>query len=409
MQLRDYQQRAVAAVRAAVARRVCLVMPTGAGKTITAAACVEGLDALWLVHRRELARQAPGRSVTIQQLVASGERPRCDVLIVDECHHVAAAAPEWHAVVEHYPRILGLTATPQRGDGSPLGDVFQRLIVGATYSELITAGYLVPAKVYRPAEAIEGGGLAQKPAAAWEQFAGQAQGFAYFSRVDFAESFASTMGPLLCGVISGETPTDERDHLLDRFRRGELRCLSNVYVLTEGIDVPEASVCMIARGCDHASTYLQMVGRVLRPAPGKAHATVIDLAGASHVHGLPTEDREYSLDGRAIKCKIEALRVCPACGLTQVAGPDHCTGCGFVWPVKAPRPPGIWNVPLSEAVATTAKEAGVLRARQRWATMSDDQQRGEYARLRAVGESRGYKPGWAKYQFKIRFGRWPRG
>jgi superfamily II DNA or RNA helicase len=409
MILRPYQARAVDAARAAWAdgaRRVCLVMPTGAGKTITAAAIV-GADALWLVHRRELAHQAPGRAVTIQQLVASGDRPEADVIVADEAHHLAPGAEQWHAVAAHYPRILGLTATPQRGDGSALGDLFDRLVVGATYSELLTGGHIVEARVYRPPEPVDG--LARDPADAWRTLAGDRQGFAYFSRVELAERFAAAMGPT-CATITGTTPDDVRGETLARFRRGELRCLSNVAVLTEGIDVPEASVCLIARGCDHASTYLQMVGRVLRPAPGKDHAVVIDLPGASHTHGLPTEDREYSLSGRAIKSKLEPLRVCAACGLTQVAGPDHCTGCGTVWPLSPARPPRIWDLPLEEAraVAATADERAALAAREALSRHTERQRTEKYRALQQLGRERGYKPGWAKYQYRMRYGRWPR-
>lgn len=409
MELRPYQQRAVDQIRAAWRdhQRICLVIPTGGGKTITAQAATEGQDALWLVHRRELADQAPGRAVTIQSLLASGERPHADVLIADECHHLAPSAEQWHAVAAHYPRILGLTATPQRGDGSPLGDLFSSLIVGASYSELLADGHLVPARVYRPAEMLQG--YAQRPEDAWRQHAGDGQGFAYFSRVEQSEKFRAAVYPVTARTISGKTPTAQRDESLAAFRAGSVRVLSNVQVLTEGVDVQEAAVCLIARGCEHQGTYLQMVGRVLRPSPGKDHATVIDLGGVSHMHGLPTEDREYSLDGRAIKSKVESLRVCPECGRTQPHGPDHCVECGFVWPPVKKRA-RVWGVPLelAQAEAETPKERKIVAWRAKLQDMNDEQRRGEFARLKALAESNGYKPGWAAYQYKIRFGTWPR-
>jgi superfamily II DNA or RNA helicase len=410
MRLRPYQQRAVDQVRSAwaTAKRVCLVMPTGGGKTIAAWAATVGMDALWLVHRRELAEQAPGRAVTIQALLASGERPAADVLIADECHHLAPAAHEWHAIAASYPRILGLTATPQRGDGSPLGDLFEHLVVGASYSELLADGHLVDAQVYRPAEVLQG--YATDPAKAWLAHAEGRRGFAYFARAETARAFSGRLGST-CKTITGTTPHAERDASIARFRAGGLSCLSNVQCLTEGVDVPEASVCMIARGCRHQGAYLQMVGRVLRPAPGKTHAVVIDLGGVSHIHGLPCEDREYSLDGRAIRAKLEPLRVCPECGRTQPAARDHCEGCGFVFPVAPPRPARVWDVPLelARAAAATDKERGIVRWREKMATMDEGSRRTEYHRLQALGASKNYKPGWAKYQYKLRFGTWPRG
>jgi superfamily II DNA or RNA helicase len=409
MNLRPYQRQAIAEIHSLWtqgAQRVCLTIPTGGGKTITANAATEGLDALWLVHRRELADQAPGRAVTIQQLLASGDRPACEVLIADECHHLAPSAEQWHAVAAAYPRILGLTATPQRGDGSPLGDLFEYLVVGATYTQLLADGHLVPARVYRPAEVLQG--YAQEPVAAWRKYAGDAQGFAYFSRVDTAREFSNALADLPANTIHGKEPAWSREQSLASFRRGDVRCLANVQVLTEGVDVPAAQVCMIARGCEHQGTYLQMVGRVLRPAPGKTHAIVIDLGGVSHLHGLPTEDREYSLTGRPIRSKLEPLRVCPECGRTQLAARRDCEGCGYAFPVKPPRKPRIWDVPLEEAAPTTAKEAAIVRWRSKMAAKSDAEKREEYHRLLALASSKGYKRGWAAYQYKMRFGTWPR-
>jgi hypothetical protein len=85
--------------------------------------------------------------------------------------------------------------------------------------------------------------------------------------------------------------------------QGVLRVVVNVGVLTEGVDVPHVSCVVLARPCTHASTYVQIVGRVLRAAPGKTEGTLIDLVGASHKHGLPAADREHSLTGKGIELR----------------------------------------------------------------------------------------------------------
>lgn len=405
MSLRPYQLEAVHACRAALRdpRRVCLVMPTGAGKTITAHAIVDGGDALWIVHRRELAQQAPGRAITIQSLL-SGARPAADIVVLDECHHYASGAPEWLAVAQHYPRMLGLTATPQRGDGTPLGDLFEVLVVGARYSDLIRDGYLVHAKIYRPPEEVCG--LAIEPHMAWERYAGGRQGFAYFSRVEQAKQFQLQVPD--CATVYGDMDSHDRDTIIHRFRSGAISVLSSCQCLTEGVDIPGAAVCLIACGCDHAGTYLQRVGRVLRPAPGKAFATVIDLPGVSHRHGLPHEDREYSLDGVAIRTKVGSLSSCQQCGACYPAAPT-CPECGFALP---PRPISvrIWDIPLEEAATLplTLEQASKIRFRQRWSGASDDEKAAEYRRLLMVGAERGYRRGWALYQYRLRTGHWPR-
>ena len=96
-------------------------------------------------------------------------------------------------------------------------------------------------------------------------------------------------------VIHGKLPASERKRALDAHARGAV--LVNCMVLTEGWDSPETSVCILARGCGSVSTYLQIVGRVLRPSPGKDHAVLIDLTGRSvDAHGPPDDDREYDDD-----------------------------------------------------------------------------------------------------------------
>jgi len=132
-------------------------------------------------------------------------------------------------------------------------------------------------------------------------------------------------------VIEANTDSKIREDELGRFKSQLLDALVNVYTLTEGVDVPNAQTCVIARSVGHPSTYLQMAGRVLRPWAGKSEAILIDLSGASLLHGLPTEDRNYSLCGKPIGRKSEAsIRVCLGCGYTYVSAAGPCPSCGLV-------------------------------------------------------------------------------
>jgi len=329
MKLREYQERAVLEVREAYKqhRSVCLVAPTGAGKTVLGLEIVRRTLAsrpdarvLWMAHRRELVEQTAARAVehlgedaerlavrTVQGLAVAEDVPAADFIVWDEAHHTSTTAPHWHSVLQRYPKAwrLGLTATPERGDGSPLGDCFDGLVVAASYSELIAAGHLVGCEVLRPDEHIGSDGLAVCPIEAWQQHAGDRQGFLFADSVANAYRYAEglTNEGIPAEVIEGNTNATDRHEHLERFKQGDLKVLVSVYVLTEGVDVPAASVCLLARNAGHAGTYLQMVGRVLRPYPGKAEALLIDLAGTSHKHGGPTDDREYSLDGEGIAGK----------------------------------------------------------------------------------------------------------
>jgi DNA repair protein RadD len=329
--LRGYQDRAVRSTLERFATgvsSVCLVAPTGSGKTRMGEEVAASAEhVVWVAHRRELVQQAAGRLAarfgrssvgmvmpgeqetadarmqvgTVQTLLARDLRPDADLLVLDEAHHYAAH--DWRQLREHYAyaRVLGLTATPERRDGEPLGDVFQELIVAASYSELIAAGYLVPCRVFQPPENL-GNDLAQDPLEAWGKYSAGRQTFVFCARVDGAHMLAQRFrdAGILAASIEAETPTRERDDTLRRFRAGKIRVLTNVGVLTEGIDVPEASVVEFARGFGHVGGFLQAVGRVLRPAKGKTHATLIDLTGSTLKHGLPTDDRDYSLGDRPI-------------------------------------------------------------------------------------------------------------
>jgi superfamily II DNA or RNA helicase len=130
--------------------------------------------------------------------------------------------------------------------------------------------------------------------------------------------------------LSGNTPGEERKRIIDLFRAGKIMVLASCLVLTEGFDAPNVSCCIMARRAGHVGTYIQMVGRVLRAAPGKERALVVDLTGALHQHGMPTLDREYDLHGEGIKKGEKSIKPwqCPACGAFSAVAYTVCPRCG---------------------------------------------------------------------------------
>lgn len=403
MDLHPYQKNAVEAIQGAMregAKRILLVMPTGAGKTRTVHAATQGRDALWLVHRRELAHQSPGRAVTVQSLL-DGNRPSADILIVDEAHHFVGSAAQWASVAQSYAYIIGATATPMRADGAAMGELFERLVVGAHYSELLAGGYLVPCKVKRPVTVADAeSGLGAEPIESWQRWAAGRPGFAFFGRVDKAREFAFLTPK--CGVITGDMPTEKRDETLERFRQGDLDVLASVQCLTEGTDVPRAEVAMVARGCDHEGAWLQMVGRVLRPFLGKTEALVIDLPGASWRFGLPLQDRTYSLEGKAIQASEKiSLSQCLQCGACYPSVPE-CPECGFVRPKKEPRV-RIWGVQLEDVATDALGQADLAKLQWRKRMEEDPEKRKEWLEKQINSTSMRA----ASVKFKALFGRWP--
>lgn len=431
MNLRPYQEEAIARVRASMLagnRRVVLVMPTGAGKTRTCAEIVHryeaaGKRALWLAHRAELVDQtaatlarlglivgarcagattppnpfAPVQVASVQTLLARNERPDADIVIADEAHHFAEAAENWAALLDSYPRarILGATATPERGDGSGLG-CFDALVVGSTVRQLTDAGYLVPCEVMRPDTPKAPGELAQNPVDAYMEHAAGRRAIVFARSVPLADEYAQefSMRGVVARAISAETPWAERRLYLEAFARGDIRVLVNVYVLTEGFDDPGVSCCILARGCGSAGMYLQMVGRILRPAPGKADAVLLDLRGASHEHGRPDDEREYSLAGRGIRLR-DPNSYCPVCGAARTP-PDPCEACGFAPSGEdLAKPDHITGDPLVKYAAKRAED--------------DDKRVATLARWISLARAKGYKDGWWKKRYEVVYGQWPTG
>ena len=431
MELRPYQLEAIARVRLAMQqgrRRVVLVLPTGAGKTVITSeiarlTVAQNRRVLFLAHRTELVDQAaatlarfglnvgarcasaqtppnpfaPVQVASVQTLLSRGDRPPADVIIADEAHHFASASVEWSALLAAYPdaHIIGPTATPERGDGCGLGTMFDGLVVGATVRELTDAGHLVPCEIMRPDKYLQPGEIAQNPVDAYVSHASDRRAIVFARSVQLADEYAQEFR--LRGVearaLSNETPWGERQLYLGAFRDGQIRVLVNVYVLTEGFDDPGVSCCILARGCGSAGAYLQMVGRILRPDAGKTSALLLDLRGVSHEHGKPEDEREYSLNGKGIRLK-DPNCYCPVCGCARTPG-EGCAECGWV--------------PAGEDTAKADRVTGDrLRPYHKLRETDDDQKRiVRLSRWLAEAQARSFKVGWAKHKFHVVYGAWP--
>jgi DNA repair protein RadD len=423
--LRPYQVETIAKARDAMrrgARRIVVVAPTGSGKTrmgsaIVTGAVAKGGSVLWLAHRTELIAQtcatlagfgldvaalaascewperpdAPVQVASIQTLIARQSRPPASLLIWDECHHCSEAAEEWSRLLQDYPdvRMVGLTATPERGDGAGLAPLFDGLVVGPSVAALTKLGHLVPCEIMRPERLLENGKIAQHPLEAYQAEAPGTQALLFARTVDEAQTYAGrfTAAGVRAECVHASTPPKERSSALELFRRGVVRVLTNVYVMTEGTDLPMAATCILARGCGSAGQYIQMVGRVLRPHPGKSIARLLDLRGISHVHGSPEDEREYSLDGNGIRLSKSAhCRVCSA----LLDGGYPCAACGYSPDPRDQDETVVVGVPLVKFARMRAQDAEQReRTLERW-----------------VREclAKSYKPGWVRHRWKSVFG-----
>lgn len=465
--MREYQTQAVRDLRASLAvgtRSVLLQLPTGSGKTRIAAeicrmALAKGNRVLFLAPRRELITQAakafsrqglwpgvimagelPSRSRDLQ--VASFDTlharamlsdrmamPDAQVVIVDEAH--LSLADSRREIIAHYAGscVIGLTATPARGDGRGLGAIYEDLVLGPSIRRLTDDGYLVPLRYFAPTEPdlaelrmnrdgdyAEAGlaGRMNTPELVgdvvenWLRIARDRSTVVFC--VNRAHSRNLRDGFLSAGIaaehLDGDTPTDERAAILERVRSGETQVLCNVFVATYGLDIPRLDCVVLARPTKNIALYLQTVGRVMRTFEGKTDALVIDHSGAVKENGFVDEDIPWSLDDservkdrkesqqkehadpKEIKCSqchamFKAQRVCPACGFTAI-------------PQGAPIP--THEAELQEIQRTARKD-------NREATW--DEKHTFMAGLKAYAIEHGYKSGWAANKYRDRFGVYP--
>ena len=385
MQLRPYQQQAIDDLRAAYrsgAQAPLLVAPTGAGKTvilaaITASAIARGRQVLILVHRRELIHQASSKltAAGVQHGIIAAGVQRADapvqvasvqtlvrrlatinwqpcLVIIDEAHH--AAAGSWSKILDHWPSALrlGVTATPCRLDGRGLGDTFDALVEGPSVQMLTSAGYLSPARIFAPPMVADlsqlrrrAGDYANDQAAAamtrptvtgdaishYQRLAGAQQAIAFCCNVAHAESVrdAFETAGISSRLLLGNTT--DRDAVVAAFAAGTVRVLVTVDVVSEGFDIPAAGCAIMLRPTQSLGLYLQQVGRVLRPAPGKAAAIILDHVGNVTRHGFPDDIRQWSLEHGARRSggnqPAPAVRTCPQCFAAFKPAP-LCPCCG---------------------------------------------------------------------------------
>lgn len=445
---RPYQDAADARLRDAWKRgrrAPCLVLPTGGGKTVIfarliASAVEKGNTAVVVAPRIELLTQAkeklldagvprvgiiggghprtnaPVQVASIQTLCEAKDMHPWDVVVFDEAHHYAAA--KWLATAKRLQAraklVLGVTATPERGDGVGLSELFDELIVVTTIRELQADGHLVQCVVKSPGSYRKE--LASDPYAAWATYTPGAVGYVYTRFVAHAQEICDrfTAEGVPAAVIHGDTEPRFREAMVLAHReqsRAPLLArgfseppvapliLCNAGTLIEGVDNPRASACILAGPVAQLGGALQRVGRVLRPDPsnpGKV-ATVLDLTGVWDQPGFnsPEADVDWHLEGEAVKKpkKKTTGKVCPACE-TRVSswrldkrGYRWCPACGEQ--VGAPEP----LVIQPRALRTSSGSAA-----------SNVDREAELARLARIAAARGYKPGYVAARFAALFG-----
>lgn len=344
MELRPYQQEAKDAIFdqwASGVNKTLLVLPTGCGKTIVFAKvtedCVRNGDrVLILAHRGELLEQAADKILqttglncavekaeqsclgswfritvgSVQSLMRETRLARFpeeyfDTIIIDEAHH--CISDSYQRVLGHFPKakVLGVTATPDRGDMKNLGQVFESLAYEYTLPKAIKEGYLspikavtIPLRVDLTGVGLQSGdfkagdlGTALDPyleqiAAEMGRYCMDKKTVVFLPLVKTSQKFRDILAGhgFRAAEVNGES--QDRAEVLRDFAAGKYNVLCNSMLLTEGWDCPDVDCVVVLRPTKVRSLYCQMVGRGTRLAPGKEHLLLLDFLWHTERHEL---------------------------------------------------------------------------------------------------------------------------
>jgi DNA repair protein RadD len=423
--LRPYQQAAIAAIYGYFQENKgnpIVILPTAAGKSLVAAAFIEGVLKAWpdqriliVTHVRELIAQnhaemiglwpeAPagmysaglGKREAQAQILFAGiqsihrrahEVGHTDLVLIDEAHLIPGKSSTMYRrfldalnAINPALKVIGLTATPFRVDSGMLHEgknaLFTDIAFEAPVRDLIDAGYLSPLVSKQPATRLDvskvgsraGDFIARDLVAAVDQDAitraavteiiahghDRKSWLAFCSGVEHACHVAEEFDRqgIICRTIFGDTPKEERDAIIAAFKRGEIRALASMGVLTTGFNAPAVDLIALLRPTKSAGLYVQMVGRGTRLAPGKENCLVLDFAGNVRRHG-PIDLVRPRRPGEP-GCGEAPTKLCPGCDSIIALSAAECPDCGYVFPAREVK------------IAPTAATLPVLSPKQQW-------------------------------------------
>lgn len=449
--LRPFQEDIINQARSLMKKGVKSILiqaPCGAGKTVLTAymmkaASEKQMQSWFIVHRRELLNQSANTFKKISVpfgYIASGHKLDAEnnihicligsiksrrskvkdpsLIIYDEAHHIGAAT--WTNLYKEFPNSfhIGLTATPERTDGKGLKDYFSEMILGPKYNWLIENKYLSPYKYYAPSDvdlskvhtrmgdfvSSELDGLVNtrvmvgNAVTEYLKYCDGKRAIVFCASIDHSINVADEF--ISRGIkamhIDSDTDQSTREQTINDLSAGNIKVLCNVDLFGEGVSVDSVEAVIMLRPTQSLGLFIQQAGRALRTFPGKDHAIILDHVGNYKRHGLPDDDRKWSLDGNAKKkSKTESIKICEKCFAAIKFYPCFC---GF-----SPQVTSRDNTPeIIHGTLTEVKKQNPL-----WDKLDKVKLQAEaktYEDLCELGKSRGYKnyKAWAYFVFNSR-------
>ena len=425
-----------------------IVAPCGFGKTVlfsyfTRKVIEKGKRVIILAHRDELVDQisdtlnefnvghsfiVAGRHCSIRSLVhvASvfslvkrlNKIPKPDVIIADEAHNFCSGGT-WSKIFNAYPEAwrIGVSASPLRLSGEPLGDAFDDLIVGPTTRELIDAGDLCEYRLFGAKkidtskihtimgdfnkkeinDAMDKSVITGNAVAEYTKYCAGKRAIVFCCSVKHAENVAEEFrkAGYTAGLIEGRMPKEARKRLVNSFRSGEIQVLTSINVISEGFDLPAIEVAIMLRPTRSLRLWIQQSGRALRNFPGKKEAFILDHAGNSErLQFWPCDTYDWSLSGKKKKPKEDngpKIRLCSSCFGANEAWRKMCKYCNREFTT-------IGREPEKEEGDLHEIDVHTIRKNKRM----EEGKCKTLEELEELGRQRGYSPAWAKIRFRSR-------
>ena len=327
------------------------------------------------IYSASLGRRCLTEPITFAGIQSVAKRAKeighIDLILVDEAHSINHTQTggyrqliEGLTAINPALRVIGLTATPYRLGHGMIHEgedvLFSALLEPISIEELVHRGYLSKLRSKHTSLTLDTSGVkksggdfvAAQLEAAVDTADNNAQAVAeiiqrgqdrkawlvFCAGVGHAQHVADLMTAhgISCGTVTGETPKAERERILSDFKAGHLRCLTNVNVLSTGFDHPGIDLLALLRPTLSPGLYVQMAGRGLRIAEGKADCLVLDFAGNVARHG-PITAVEPPRKGRKAEGEPRT-KSCPQC--EEIVGQmvRQCPHCGHEWPAPEAKP-----------------------------------------------------------------------
>lgn len=380
IQLRDYQEKLKQKTRNAFRnyRKIIMLAPCGAGKTIISSSIIadsinKGKKVWFIVHRQELQSQAENtfkkigivsdnvKVYMIQTLVNLIKKNKIneipDMIVLDECQH--SSSKTYLTLFNTYKDtfFLGLSATPCRLSGKPLGDIYENIVSEIEAEDLIKMGFLAKYDYYAPKLKADFSQVKIKSTGDYDSEQVERElsnSTIYGDIIKYYNKLAKNKKTIIyCPTISyslkieklfnengyvarhfdGTTKDSERKQIIEDFTEGKIKILTNVDLIGEGFDVPSCETVILLRPTQSLSLYIQQSTRCLRP-DGDKKSVIIDMVGNCYRHGMPTEKREWSLD-KKMKCENPSgeeailIRQCPNCYKVYEPKSKVCPYCKY--------------------------------------------------------------------------------